>query len=70
MPPSFLGPCGHHCDNACGPDLCEFRPPASQESAPRPLRAPRAVKAQGATRQSRPNWRQMALELPSLPVRA
>lgn len=49
MPPSLLGPCGHHCDNACGPGLCDFRPPASQESAPRPLRAPRAVKAQGGT---------------------
>lgn len=43
-----------------------FRPSASQESAPRPLRAPRAVKAQGAT-QSRPNWAQMALDLPQRP---
>lgn len=44
----------------------QVRPSASQESAPRPLRAPRAVKAQGATL-SRPNWRQMALDIPAPP---
>lgn len=38
------------------------RPSASQESAPRPLRAPRAVKAQGATRNAR-EWQQIALHL-------
>lgn len=42
------------------------RPLASQESAPRPLRAPRAVKAQGATRKrsrNRLEWLQIALAL-------
>lgn len=38
------------------------RPSASQESAPRPLRAPRAVKAQGGTRNAA-EWQQILLHL-------
>jgi hypothetical protein len=50
--------CGH-------PECLDFRPRPSQESAPRPLRAPRAVKAGGATRRGRNRleWLQIALHL-------
>jgi len=63
MPPLRHGPCGLACDNACGPDLCRFRPASSQESSPRPLRAPRVVKARRATRNNRLEWLQVALHL-------
>lgn len=43
-------------------EVNRFRPSVSQESAPRPLRAPRAVKAQGATRNA-VQWQHIALHL-------
>jgi hypothetical protein len=40
----------------------QFRPPVAKESAPRPLRAPRAVKPRGDTPNERA-WQQIALHL-------
>lgn len=68
---SMVVPPGRHFDGLTPAQVCDaefrsakrtVRPSASQESAPRPLRAPRAVKAQGATRNAL-QWQQIALHL-------
>lgn len=50
------------CDAEYASAKRAFRPLASQKSAPRPLRAPRVVKAQGGTR-NRLAWLQIGLFL-------
>ena len=66
VPPVVVPPglsAGRVCDAEYVWAKRTVRPSASQESAPRPLRAPRAVKAQGATSRNALQWQQIALHL-------